>query len=351
MKQYLLTLLAVFTFFNAYTQCSDLFFSGYVEGYGNNRALEIYNPTANAISLSGYMVGRFSNGATTFTGVQLPNATIAAYGTYVVALDKRDSTATGLETPIWNGYQLWDTCRDAVSGQPILDDNGAVVFCVQYDANGMHLYGTTYHDFLDLEGRADVFLCPDYNSNNAMYFNGDDAVALVKGTSVFPDGSNILDVVGVIGEDPGDTWETPTGQWITKDKSLVRNPNVNQGTGAVVFVLGDTLAYDEWTILPKNTFTELDDYHICVCAVSTQPINTVDFEIYPNPADGAFSIEAAEQIERIEVFNLMGQLMESVHGIQNTKTTILLNTDLKGLHIVKIHFENNSIAIYKLMLQ
>ena len=37
-------------------QCNELFISEYIEGWSNNKALEIYNPTANPINLSGYFV-------------------------------------------------------------------------------------------------------------------------------------------------------------------------------------------------------------------------------------------------------------------------------------------------------
>ena len=47
--------------------CSELFFSEYVEGSGNSKALEIYNPTDKVIDLSYYFVARFSNGSSTFT--------------------------------------------------------------------------------------------------------------------------------------------------------------------------------------------------------------------------------------------------------------------------------------------
>jgi uncharacterized protein len=43
----------------------DLFFSEYVEGSSNNKALEIYNPTTQTVTLSLYSVKLYSNGATT----------------------------------------------------------------------------------------------------------------------------------------------------------------------------------------------------------------------------------------------------------------------------------------------
>jgi hypothetical protein len=354
MRRFLLSVLAMLSFAAINAQnCSNLFISGYVEGYGNNRAIELYNPTANAIDVSGYSIGRFSNGATSLTGIQLPSAMIQPYGNYLIVIDKRDSLGTGLETPVWNGYQAWDTCRDAVSGMPIIDDAGDVVFCVQYDANGAPLYGTVYHDFLDLEGRGDIFLCPDYNVNNAMYFNGDDAVALIIGTTVANDGSNILDVVGVIGEDPGDAWATPTGLWITRDRTLIRNSNIEKGSGAVVSASGDTLAYSDWTSYAKNTFDVLDGQHDCACDPSftnTQPINLVDFSVYPNPTNGAFTIEAGERIERVEIYNMVGQMIYNNASFTTEKANIVINNSNKGIHIVKIYFDNESIAIQKLLI-
>jgi predicted extracellular nuclease len=52
---------------SAQGNCTELFISEYVEGWSNNKALEIYNPTSQAINLSGYFVSRYSNGSTSAT--------------------------------------------------------------------------------------------------------------------------------------------------------------------------------------------------------------------------------------------------------------------------------------------
>lgn len=46
----------------AWSQCNDLFFSQYIEGSGNNKCLEIYNPTSSTITLDNYQIRIFSNG-------------------------------------------------------------------------------------------------------------------------------------------------------------------------------------------------------------------------------------------------------------------------------------------------
>jgi hypothetical protein len=71
----------------AAVSCGDLFISEYIEGSGNNKAIEIYNSTAAPILLAGYDLVIYANGSATptttiaFTG----GASVPAYGTYVVA--------------------------------------------------------------------------------------------------------------------------------------------------------------------------------------------------------------------------------------------------------------------------
>ncbi|MEZ4826543.1 MAG: lamin tail domain-containing protein [Bacteroidia bacterium] len=60
---FLFVLGLVFGAYSAFAQCSDIFFSEYIEGSGNNKALEIYNPTDVAIDLSNYELYRFNNGS------------------------------------------------------------------------------------------------------------------------------------------------------------------------------------------------------------------------------------------------------------------------------------------------
>ncbi|WP_297728805.1 lamin tail domain-containing protein, partial [Limnohabitans sp. Rim8] len=66
---------------------SDLFFSEYIEGSSNNKAIEIYNPTGASVDLTAYTVKLFSNGlAGTATPTSTPALTgsLAAGGTLVL---------------------------------------------------------------------------------------------------------------------------------------------------------------------------------------------------------------------------------------------------------------------------
>ena len=127
--------------------CTDLFISEYVEGTGNNKALELYNPTNDAIDLSDYKLVRYSNGGTTPYSVNLAGS-IAPKSTFVAVLDKRDPLGTGFEQPVDTALQL----------------------------------------------KADTFLCPVYEVNRMMYFNGNDAVTLEKISN-----GAVVDLFGFVG--------------------------------------------------------------------------------------------------------------------------------------------------------
>ena len=176
--------------------CTDLFISEYVEGSYNNKAIELYNPTNEAVDLSNYSLSRWSNGQTTPLNTIL-SGTIEANDAFVIALDKRDPNGEGYEAPLWNG---WYVFTDSISG----------------------LLDSIYTDEDNLMGRVDLFICPNYE-DGTMYFNGNDAVTLETSTG------DILDIIGKIGEDPGEAWGDENDAYWTKDQTLIRKASVTGG--------------------------------------------------------------------------------------------------------------------------
>ena len=75
--------------------CGDLFFSEYIEGSSNNKALEIYNPTGSPIDLSNYMVYQITNGGSFINPFQ-PTGMIPANGTYNMVNDQAVAALTGV---------------------------------------------------------------------------------------------------------------------------------------------------------------------------------------------------------------------------------------------------------------
>ena len=72
---------------------SDLFFSEYSEGSGNNKYLEIYNGTGESADLSNYLIRYSQNGASTWNSTELGlSGTLLDGEVYVVAHSSADAT-------------------------------------------------------------------------------------------------------------------------------------------------------------------------------------------------------------------------------------------------------------------
>ncbi len=371
MKKVLLAICTLFITGGLFAQCSDLFISEYIEGSNNNKALEIYNPTSSAINLSGYAIGRFSNGSTTTANtngdpVVLPNVMLAPYDAYVIVLDRRTENGTGFDLPVWNGYNIFETAIDSLTGDPLIDFcTGEPRLFVQYvddNSDNSFDYSTTYDALYDLQGKADTFACPDYNANSHMSYNGNDAVFLISGSTVANDGSNILDVIGVIGEDPQNTigqpaWVDNNNKWVTRDITIVRNSTTQGGTGIVAAITGvqDTLAYSEWDYYCNNDFSNLGS-HGCDCDPNfvgvNEVLNEVSVAILPNPAEDWVLVNAMEAIQQVELFDMMGRRMyNEIFSGQNNEVRLNTNHLEAGMYIVNVHFDDNKRTIRKLIIQ
>lgn len=80
--------LSVFTIgFHAYSQeiCPEPFFSEYIEGSSNNKAIEIYNPANVAIDLANYEVKLFSNGALMASNTLSLSGLLPSHAVYVIS--------------------------------------------------------------------------------------------------------------------------------------------------------------------------------------------------------------------------------------------------------------------------
>src|SRR5690554_4404003 len=307
MKKILLSLGLLLSASISAQDCSDLFISEYVEGWSNNKALEIYNPTDQAVDLSEYIVVRYSNGSS-FAGSEAAvrlSGTIAPYDVYVAVLDKRDP-GTGQDAPVWDS----------------------------------------------LQAKADGFYCPNYNVSKAMYFNGNDAVTLEKGTLADLDNGDtqLIDLFGKIGEDPdvgdpynGWTTESPfvgVGTVISTDYSLIRKNGIKKGISVAP---GSNNLMVEWDTIPavipmldQNGDPILDGngnpriegnwaslgIHDCECgelAVNTESM--INLSIYPNPStNGEFNFASESNIVNVEVYSAVGQKVfaqENNAGIQS----------------------------------
>ncbi len=360
--------------------CSDLFFSKYVEGTVNNRALEIYNPTQETIDLSEYSVVRYSNGSTDATAlytVNLDPVMLAPGETFVVVVDKRDVTGVCLDYPTWYGHLQIDVLTDPDTGEPVLDDDGNEIEAPVYepvdecDGSFYAVHGESeypYNEKYDLVGKAGAYYSPVYDDNRTLYFNGNDAMGLVKGSAAAADYSNVIDVVGVIGEDPEEDEFEGIDAWVnivtfedggvdtfavTRDRTLVRWPDIKQGNVSVA-ANGDTFNPGEWLSLPKNTFDVLGT-HECDCIETNTGIENAalsSISLYPNPTTGNMvNLQVKEAVAQIRVHSINGQEMDVNVGEQVTDVVKLDVTNLQaGLYLVKVKLESGKTVIEKLTI-
>jgi hypothetical protein len=325
MKKLLLSIFGFVATLNfAQAQCTDLFISEYVEGTGTNKAIEIYNPTNNPVSLANYRLIRHDNGnSNTLEPIDpqhvlnLPvNITLAAKDVYVMALNLTDPNGTGQSAPI----------------------------------------------DLELQAVADTLLCNGCGTtpgnSRVLCFNGDDALALQK--NVGGTWSNV-DIFACIGEQPKNNLGTasPTGGWTiippfssmpadfpnpgayflsywSQDKTLFRKYDVQNG----VTVNPQPATFDasvQWDSLPANTFFGLGG-HECICNVGINEIESnLKINSFPNPVSNSIQIVANENIKLVEFFDITGKSHKQLSFANITASvTIDVQNLTNGIYFAKV---------------
>lgn len=316
MKTLILSLVAVFSGLQFFAQgCNELFISEYIEGWSNNKAIELYNPTDAPIDLSGYRLERYSNGATSAADNQKLDlsGTIQPGAAFVIVIDKQDPDGTGQEAPVWD----------------------------------------------ELAEVADAFECPIYDENNAMYFNGNDAMVLRK-----IDGNVVIDVFGTIGEDPGNPsdgggWNNvgPSYNWATNgeaswtaNNTLVRKFDVTMGDATPTDPFNVGL---EWDSLPANTFDNLG-FHDCAC--SPNNIETTEapdtFDVFPNPSqDGRVYLQGVLNATELRVMTADGKLVETRTAFTEDRVRLDLTAHGQGLYVLQLTTANGAVHTERVLVR
>ena len=301
MKQILLsmTVLLAMSVNAQITDCSDLFFSEYVEGYGQNKAIEVYNPTSVTIDLSAYQIERYSNGATNSSAGGVTNLTgmLVSGDAFVITSGETDTSSTfGFIDPI--------------------------LFSMSDLAEPVGSYPTPLH------------------------MNGNDAMVLTKN-------GQIIDVIGKVGEDPASgAWTDDAasgftmGSWWTAQHTLIRKNTVLYGDNNGVDLFDPSV---EWDSLVVGSWNNLGS-HTCDCqgASAVNETNGISYIMYPNPANEGASviIKATEKIEKVEVINILG-----VKSLTTNSNTIITSDLAKGTYIVKIKFKDGRQVDNKLIVE
>ncbi len=347
------------TFAQSSNDCKELFISEYVEGIGNNKAIEIYNPTDGPINLQGYVLMRMNNGSTDvkpFGTVQsnvhqLPNFVLDAKKTFVIVLDRHAGNATNSDPATWT----------------------------------------------ELREMADMLMSSSYEENNTMNFNGNDAMLLGKGDATNKNSITYIDIFGRIGEDPHTTGDASRNGWssvfpynntaftdgnlndrpVTVNHTLTRKANVKRGISNQVLAgttpFNPLLQWDSFPPqLPKrdaegNIIYQTNNptvpqwvgnwgtlgWHYCACnPLSNDEITTEEAQVivYPNPSSGVFNLMNVVEVKSFEVRNALGQLVTSeknegknVHTLEIAQKT--------GVYFLTMTYNSGKTITQKLVVQ
>jgi hypothetical protein len=312
----ILSLLAVsfiYSFSLNAQDCTRPFISEYIEGTGNNKALELYNPTNQSFSLTGYKILRFSNGSQAPTEQIILTATIPAYGTFVI-----------------------------VNGQTITE-------------------GTSPACNPELQAKADML---DAAYPAVCYFNGDDALALVKsGSGDINDIQEFVDIFGKIGQRPQTAWTnvfpfdgSVRGKWITANLTLVRKPSIKAGVTQNPEYFD---ALSQWDTLSVDTWTELKK-HTCDCQTASRGKNlngansAFQVNIFPNPLNAEtqfLNIRSQAYIQSIEIFELSGKrIAQRTFTLPQTQAEISIEGIRPGVYFLRIYNAQKQATTEKIII-
>ena len=309
---FILSLIAVLTFSassSAQLICDDLIISEYLEGTGNNKGLEFFNPTSEPIELSAYELQRWSNGEGTVTDATQLFGTLPSLTTWVLVNGQTEDVDLG-------GGAMSPMCDPAMQGLADQLDN-------PYPA--------------------------------PTYMNGNDALVLVK------NGTTVVDIFGKPGENPGVAWTndaangfTDVGDgaaWLTSNHTLRRKFDVVHGIN-VPPVVFDTFL--EWDTLPVNTWDGLG-FHSCACGSTgtNNLVETPSLEIFPNPAvNGQFNIESGQSVKQIEVYSPEGRLVEVIAPASDIRTWSISTSDWNaGVYFVNVQYLSGSIFAHRIVVR
>lgn len=301
-KLYSITCALFFFSASAFSQCNELFISEYVEGSGNDKAIEIYNPTANSIDLAGYSIRRYSNGAADYSlgGITNLTGTIAPLSVFVV-----------------------------VNGQTTAS-------------------GTSPACSVELQALADQL---DGAYPAPTYMNGNDAMVLAKADV-------IIDILGKTGEDPGTAWSSlfpytaNSGAWITKDHTMLRKASVQTGVSVNPEFFDPLAQYDT---LPNNTWTSLGA-HDCICNTinSINEAKTSTVRVFPNPVlNNELNISSSKTITGIQITNMIGQVVFSSKNqvASTTSMKVLVNELPRGVYYLQIQHVDRNTSVEKIVIR
>jgi len=270
-------------------ETGDIFFSEYIEGSGNNKAFEIYNPNDEAVMLNQYTVKQSHNGTGWgVDGVEYVldlSGTLAAKDVFVVA------------------------GSDAVDA-------------IKNEADLVSVYG---------EGEG----------SKVVFFSGDDALGLFKN-------GVLIDVIGIADERPDGGWTVGDTTIATKNNTLLRKFSVTAGNTDWVVSAGTNNETSEWIVKAEDYNENIGLF--TPEPTGQNDLELFELTVYPNPTSGNVTIEGVMKNSTLEIYNIQGQMIYSSTVSESGIVTMNISENPAGLYFVKVANGAES-KVVKLMLK
>lgn len=292
---------------------------------------------------------------------------IDSLGTVQWAITYSDTSqifANYVNTTSDNGYIIGGTSRDS----SLLYHYGLII---KTNATGNIIWSKIYSDFVfisKINQVADGYIVLGSNS-----FSSGMDLSLMKVDSL----GNVLWArrYGASGqENPGNVEQTLDGGYIlaggrsvvSHKLYLVKTDSIGHSgcleTTPIISTIGINpsaapVSSLEYFLLPIidsvlfNSSTGIDDSTICISTQITER-NTASLKVFPNPSAGRLVIESTgeDEIERVEIWNIMGEHIYSEVPKLSKEITIFLTDLSNGMYIIKV-FSKKEILTAKVLLK
>jgi hypothetical protein len=342
----------------------DLFFTEYVEGSSNNKALEIYNPNNVEVSLNNYIMLGTGNEASDweYNYPFLADEVIAANDVYVIVDDQAIDDMKNVADWIADDFEVGFNGNDSRGLAKLLNNDTIVVdvigdpnnptgdyYSVAGIANGMQEH-TLLRKHTVTTGNTNWTASAGTNESNSEWIVLDQNDISNLGSVTTPpalsdnadlnfikvDGENIPDfnpaVLNYTHTLPAGTTEVPTVTWEVAQQDALVTPTVATAVPGTTSLL--VTAQDGTTT--KTYTVEF------VLSTGVQSSALANITVYPSPANAEVNIVNVEQVERIQIINITGNVVYDQPVLGANKVHINVSDWASGIYIIRAIDKNNS---------
>lgn len=176
-----------------------------------------------------------------------------------------------------------------------------------------------YSSLIDLKKNEDVFNTTNFSMNldgamKKIRLNGDDMSVVVLGNFGLTEGSI----------NPQFQFEGTWYEYWTGDSISVSNVG-----GNIMLEAGEYRLYTSKR-LSKPDYVGIED----------EVVNELQIKLFPVPAHSILNISSSENIDKLEVYNLLGSLVYSDSKVDNNEKSIDVDSFKQGYYFIKIYSDN-----------